>query len=314
MAEAEERLGEDAAEAGEAVRLGGRVDAADAIVEPLVAGVLAGRVVVAEQAQAVGIGPGDVDLFVEREVVGRRGAELQVGAGVVARADREHARAQQRIGGAQPELAQRGDVRVEEAHVHHLLHRFDLQRDRNGRAFDARGALLDDRLDGAAQRARFVAQIDQLAERVGLVEHVAHRRSGDELRHQLEVDRARGAAARRGERAGEREQRGFVGRAAREAAAVDHHVLPEAGGGGRRREDRRSLDVEVQPARVDELLTLPPACTFESWSEPVNVPGPMPEIAVTYGKVRRVRSKAAAGCAGTSEHARWARTRSCRSG
>ena len=96
--EAHEVLGEDAAVAGEAVGLRGGVDAADAIEEALVADVLARRVVVAEEAERVGVGPFDVDLGVEREVGRRRVAELDVDAGVVTRGDGEDARAHEGVG------------------------------------------------------------------------------------------------------------------------------------------------------------------------------------------------------------------------
>ena len=193
--EAHEVLGEDAAVAGEAVGLRGGVDAADAIEEALVADVLARRVVVAEQAERVRIGPFDVDLRIEREVGRRLVAELDVDAGVVARGDGEDAGAHERLGVGEAVEAQGVDVRGQEANVDDLLDRRDGERRVGGGAGDLVGAFARDGRDLAGELARDAAQIDEAAERVGFVEDVAQLVAGGEVRHEHEVDRRRAAAA-----------------------------------------------------------------------------------------------------------------------
>src|SRR4051794_29172015 len=103
LREAHQRAQEYAAIARIPVRLGQRVDATQLVVEPDVAVVLAGRVVVAEEAHPVRIDADERDVLVEREVRRRLAAELDVDALVDARELREDPLADLLVDGAEAE-------------------------------------------------------------------------------------------------------------------------------------------------------------------------------------------------------------------
>ena len=151
---------EHAAVARVAVLLGRRVDATELVVEADVAVVLAGRVVVAEQAHVVGVDADEVDVLEQREVGDRLGAELDVHALVAAVAHGDDAVADLLVDGAQAEVAQLLDVGRLEVEVDDLLDRRDVEHDLEALPAHAVAAVVDDRRQRAGEVAGLLAQIE----------------------------------------------------------------------------------------------------------------------------------------------------------